>query len=227
MTEALHGGVQHIVKVSAFVAGLDRPISFGRQHSIAEKHLQASGMRWTILRPYMFMQNFLKFADTISTSSLLVAPFGQGRVSFVDCRDVANVAFQVLMNADRHVSKVYEVTGPMPISFKEAAKILSDVRGQRVRYLSPPEWIAKIGLRRSGMSKWEANMIIELSRLIKANGEINVTDTVRRVGNKSPHSFRQFVDDNKEAFSKHLQYPEYNNKKAISFEGKDNVYTGR
>ena len=52
-------GVEHVVKLSALGASDHSRLPIGRAHYEAEAALIASGMRWTILRPHVFMQNLL------------------------------------------------------------------------------------------------------------------------------------------------------------------------
>jgi uncharacterized protein YbjT (DUF2867 family) len=53
--------VKKIVKLSAFGAELEPGIALGRHHRAAEKHIEASGLEWTFLRPNNFMQNLIGY----------------------------------------------------------------------------------------------------------------------------------------------------------------------
>jgi uncharacterized protein YbjT (DUF2867 family) len=93
---AKRAGVRHVVKFSAYGAGLDAPHYFGRQHGEAERELEASGVPFTMLRPNGFFQNFLGNAKSIQALSALHAPTAQMKFSAVDTRDIAAVAVHVL-----------------------------------------------------------------------------------------------------------------------------------
>lgn len=62
----------------------------------------------TILRPNLFMQNFARDdADTIKAGSLF-KPGGQAKISFVDVRDIADVAVKILTeDIAMHAAQTY------------------------------------------------------------------------------------------------------------------------
>jgi uncharacterized protein YbjT (DUF2867 family) len=196
---ALGHGVERIVKLSAFVAGLEPPVSFGRQLHLVEKKLLASPLGWTILRPHMFMQNFLDLKGLIARRGLLPSPFGKGKVSFIDTRDIAAVAFKILTEGG-HEQQIYELSGPDAISFPQAAAEISAAIGKKVRYLPLPELLARPALRGQGFSRWHVEMILELSRVIKENKQAHVVSAVEQITGQKPRTFRDFLLDHQHKF---------------------------
>ncbi len=93
---AKSAGAKHVVKLSSSGADAEKPPLFLKLHRDAERHVEASGLDWTFLRPSFFMQNYLDFADAIRTHGVLAAPAGDGRHPDVDAHDVAAVAARVL-----------------------------------------------------------------------------------------------------------------------------------
>ena len=90
---AQRGAVRQVVKLSAFTAAPDSPVSFARWHWQTEQQLLASGLASTILRPTLYMQNLVTFfAQSIAAQGLFVLPMKEGKVSQVDARDIAAVA---------------------------------------------------------------------------------------------------------------------------------------
>ena len=83
-------GVKHIVKLSHIRADPDDEpqINITRLHHQAEKIIEESGIPFTFLRPNFFMQNFVNFYLGKNQSSIYL-PAGDGKVSFVDVRDIA------------------------------------------------------------------------------------------------------------------------------------------
>lgn len=198
---AATAGVKHIVKISAFAAGLDPPVGYGIQHARAEQALRASGVHWTVLRPYMFMQNFLEMANLITRRGLILFPAGAGRVSFIDARDVAAVARKVL-GSPVHFGQIYELTGPEALGFADCAAILTSVLKRRVKYRSVPDWLSALLMRAQGISRWDVQMRKELFRMLRADGEIEVTRDVQEITGAAPRSFTTFVKDHIGAFGR-------------------------
>ncbi|HKU84283.1 MAG TPA: NmrA family NAD(P)-binding protein, partial [Candidatus Nitrosocosmicus sp.] len=85
--------VKHIVKLSDMGVELSRATHVGTIHNQAEKIIKHSGFRYTFLRPNYYMQNFIEFIYKYRTNKkFLCLPLKNSRVSFVDLRDVAEVA---------------------------------------------------------------------------------------------------------------------------------------
>jgi uncharacterized protein YbjT (DUF2867 family) len=171
-------GVQRIVKLSAQSAGLDPPLSFGRQHAEAERWLERSVMSSTSVRPVFFMQSLLFFADSVKAGRLIY-PAGKGRVAFVDARDVA--ALLVRAAEDASMPRSVTITGPEAVSFADVAARMSSLVGRRVRHISPPAFVARRALPKlAGVPPWQARMIVELASAQRAGAQSEVSGGAAR-----------------------------------------------
>ena len=193
-------GVQRFVKVSAFAAGLSPPPGYGRIHAEIENKLQKSGMRCTILRPYMYMQNFFDVASAIRAAGLIPFPLGRCRIAFIDAHDVARVASAVLSN-DKHAQGTYVLTGPDAMSVRDCADVLGNSLDRKLRYLPVPQWLAGLMMRRDGISRWDIDMRAELFRMLRAGGEAETTDSVEQLTGKAGTTFAEFAAKNRGAFN--------------------------
>ena len=79
-------------------------------HYQIEQEMQESGMDWTILRPHHFMQNLLTQTEYIINNGVVYAPSGDGKIPYIDARDVAAVA-AVTLAKPGHRGKTYVITG--------------------------------------------------------------------------------------------------------------------
>ncbi len=124
---AKHAGVRRIVKLSAI--GVDGEIQFtvGKWHAANEQHIRESGLAFTFLRPNSFMQNFITYFPP--RDGAIYLPWGNGTASFVDTRNIASVAAEVL-TSDGHEEKIYILTGPAALGIAEVARILSEAVGR-------------------------------------------------------------------------------------------------
>jgi uncharacterized protein YbjT (DUF2867 family) len=127
---------------------------------------------------------------------------GEGKVSFVDVRDIAAVSVQSLVsNKDGiHSGKAYTITGPEAISYRDAARILSNYIGRKVSYVSISEDDARKAIKEMGMSDWHANILLELLRLSREGYLSSISNAVEEVTGKKPISFSQFAKDYTSAF---------------------------
>jgi uncharacterized protein YbjT (DUF2867 family) len=197
---AKKAGVKHIVKSSGMGTEVEPGITLTRWHRATEKAVEASGIAFTFVRPNGFMQNYANFyGSTIKTQNAFYLPGGDGKVSYIDARDIASVS-TVALTQDGHEGKAYEITGSEAISNEEIAEIISQVVGRKIGYVDVPEDTARQEMKQSGMPEVlvEANM--ELYGLYKLGYASEVTPVVEQVTGKKPITFEQFANDYAEAF---------------------------
>ncbi|MBF9253268.1 SDR family oxidoreductase [Pontibacter sp. 172403-2] len=198
--EAKKKGVKHIVKLSGIGADEEHGIEMARWHTAIEQYIVASGIPYTFLRSAAFMQNFANYdAESIKNEGKLYQPLGEGRVAYIDVRDIAAVGVEVLTGSG-HEGKAYELTGPEALSNYDVAHILSEVTGKQVAYVDVPEEAARQAMLQQQQPAWMADALLELNRMYKAGGSSKVTDTVRQITGRAPRSFRQFAEDYRECF---------------------------
>lgn len=193
---ARRAGVKRVVRMSAIGAAHDAPTRNGRLHALSDAELQASGLRWTILRPHFFMQNLLGFAPSVASDGAIYMSLGQGRLGFVDTRDIAEVAARIFLESgERHDGKIYTPTGPESLSLADAAERLSTFLGRPVRYVAVPDEAARAAMLQMGFSPWLAGMTVEYGRAYAAGWGDFTTSHVSDVLGRAPRSLLDFARD--------------------------------
>lgn len=147
------------------------------------------------------MQNFVNFYLTKGQSSIYL-PAGEGKVSFVDIRDVSAVAVQALTNNKDglHNGKAYTITGSEAISYGDAAGILSDYIERKVSYVNISEDDARKAIINMGMSDWHTNILLELLKLSREGHLSSISHDFEVVTGNKPILFSQFAKDYTSAF---------------------------
>jgi uncharacterized protein YbjT (DUF2867 family) len=194
---AKRAGVRHIVKLSAI--GIDdetRPTAV-KWHRANEQRIRESGLEFTFLRPNSFMQNFFTYFPPHNGAIYL--PWGNGTASFVDTRDIASVAAEVL-TSDGHEGKIYTLTGPAALGIAEVARTLSEVTGREFKYVDVPEAAARDGMLQAGVPQWQVELVMELHAVNKQNRWSAVTSDIEKVTGAPPTDFTQFARDHVEKF---------------------------
>lgn len=191
-------GTPHIVKVSV-AGGPDAATQIGRWHWTTEKQIEASGLGFTMLRPNLFMQEMLRFAGSIASEGRFSLPCGAGEVSIVDARDVAAVAVRALTE-DGHERRIYDLTGPEPLSFDAMADAISEATGRRVAYVHVPPEFARKQMLADGVPRWLAEDMLVLFASIREGYGGGVSDTVPRVAGEKPRTFVEFARDHAAVF---------------------------
>ena len=183
-------GVRHIVKLSVIGADTESPFAFGKWHAASDQHVRESGLAFTFLRPNSFMQNFINYFPP--RDGAIYLPWGNGRASFVDTRDIAALAAEAL-TSDGHDGKTYTLTGPAALGIAEVASILAEVTGREINYVDVPESAARDGMLQAGLPQWQVDALMELHAANKQNHWSAVTSDIERVTGKSATSFGQFA----------------------------------
>ncbi|MBY8862232.1 NAD(P)H-binding protein [Nocardia sp. CA2R105] len=160
---AQRAGVERIVKLSVRNVGHDATDPITTLHRAGEEAIRDSGIGWTFLRPTAFMSNALNWAGMIAADQVVYAPFAGGRAAVVDPADIAAVAVACLTQ-DGHNHRVYELTGPEPLSPCDQVTILSHVLGRDLRYAEADPASALAQMVSYGMPKELAHAVIELFR---------------------------------------------------------------
>ncbi len=194
---AVRAGVRRIVKLSVIEAEAELPYAFGQWHVAVEQHIRASGISFTFLRPNSFMQNFITYFPP--RGGVIAMPWGAGKASFVDTRDIAAVAAAALVSDD-HAGKTYTLTGPAALSVDDVAQTLSDAAGTKITYLDAPESAARDGMLQAGLPKWQVDALMELNAINKQGRWVAATSDVEEVTGKPPRDFSQFARDHAEKF---------------------------
>jgi uncharacterized protein YbjT (DUF2867 family) len=190
-------GVAHLVKLSALGASGHSNSTIAREHWEVEQALQQTTMTWTILRPHAFMQNWLgDVAASVRAEGVIYSPIGDGRVPFIDTRDIAAVAAEALLHPDSHAGHKYFLTGGEAVGYDDLAAVLSQATRRAVTYrpISMDEARARMEARGTPPALIEA--MLAISAYQKAGGPTaKVSDSVARILGRSPRTIRDFVGD--------------------------------
>jgi NAD(P)H dehydrogenase (quinone) len=199
-------GLESMVNMSQITARPNHPSPASRQHWLAERLLDWSGIGVTHLRPPFFLENLIFFAaPTISTEGKINLPYGEGRHAPVAGEDLARVAVGILTDPAPHRGKTYVPTGPTSLSIAEMAAVFARVLGHPVEYVDIPVERWRENLSSLGLS---LHFVEHLSRVAEAHqrGEFDaLTDVVETVGGAPPKSLEAFIRENPATFGQATQ----------------------
>jgi uncharacterized protein YbjT (DUF2867 family) len=195
-------GLRSLVNMSQITARPDHASPAARQHWLAERVLDWSGIGVTHLRPPFFLENLFNVAaPTVGADSKIYLPYGQGRHAPIAGEDIARVAVGILTDPDPHRGRTYVPTGPASLTMAEQASVFTDVLGRETEYveISVQAW-REILSRVPVMTPY---LIEHLARVAESHqhGEFDaVTDVVGTIGGASPKSLEIFIRQNQTAF---------------------------
>jgi uncharacterized protein YbjT (DUF2867 family) len=101
----------------------------------AEQAVRETGAELTVLRSTWFMQNLSEdYMLEHVLSGEIRLPAGDVPTPFLDADDIADVAVAALTD-DRHIGRLYELTGPRSLTFDQVAAELTAAIGREIRYV--------------------------------------------------------------------------------------------
>ena len=197
-------GAGYFVKVSGgkAIVGPNAESVVGRGHYAIEEAVKKSGLRWTILRPGLFMQNTFAQAPSIKSDGKMVMAFpGTLPLAFIDVGDTGALGARVLLDPAKHTGKVYEFTGALT-NLEEFAKVFSRVLGKPVAFVQLGLEQAEKGMRARNMPDWLVTHLLTISRAAE-NGAFSTENTqpIRDIVGRAPLTTQQFVEANRAVFS--------------------------
>ena len=193
-------GLTHVVKLSAFGASPHSNSLIGRSHYQIEKELQETRLAWTMLRPHHFMQNLLGQAHNIINEGVVYSSSGDGRIPFVDTRDIAAVA-GVALTQPGHAGRKYVITGSEALSYRQATEILGRAIGRSLRFVDEPFDEARARLTRAGQPAWLVDSLLAIAAYQRAGGPTEtITSVVADLTGRTPRTFPEFARDYAAAF---------------------------
>ena len=178
-------GVKRIVKISGGAPSLgpNGAAPTGLSHWRSERRIEDSGLRFCFLRPSFMMQNLLTMKPK---AGLLLAPMGHAPIAMIDARDVADCAVALLLDTSA-TSTAWQLTGPAPVTFKEAAARLN------ARYVNVPPRIAARTLRRRGASPFELDHTLRMAAYFASGADGAPTDAVQRIAGRPARTLDDFL----------------------------------
>jgi uncharacterized protein YbjT (DUF2867 family) len=198
LAQARQAGVERVVLLSggaAVAADVSNPIS---QYMIrSEEAVRGAGIAWTILRPYEFMSNALRWAEELRAGAVVRAPFANVRVAVIDPRDIGAVAATALL-ADGHDGKSYRLSGPKPLLPEDRVRILAVALGRELRFEAQPDDEARAEMSASMPPEYvDAFFHFYLDGWVE---ESQVLSTVEQVTGREPRTFEQWAFEHADRF---------------------------
>ena len=190
-----------IVNMSQISARRDAVSDAARQHWIAERIFDWSGVPTTHLRPTFFAEWLLLVAEPIAHEGVIPLPFGDGRHAPVAAADQARVIAAILDDPAPHAGQTYPLFGPVEMTYPDIAAEVTRALNKPVRYVPIEVDAFKTGLRGRGMSEHLVQHLGEVALDYRAGRFAGTNDVVRRVGHVDGTTVEQFVDRHRAAFA--------------------------
>lgn len=189
--EAIAAGVVHVTFLSVDGADRQRWVP----HHAVERHLLRRGVSATILRPGFFAQNLGDaYAADIRDRDELFVPAGRGRVSFVDVRDVGELAARTFVDASLR-RQAWTLTGPVAVGFEEVAAALTEATRRAIRYRPASVLGYVLHLRRRRLPWMQVMVQTVLHVGLRFGNAAHVDPALGRLLGRPPRTIQRYVAD--------------------------------
>lgn len=136
---AQEAGVRHVVYTSfqrRTEDGSSAATFVAASHLATEKLLRESGLAYTILKNALYFEVLPLFMGPVLQTGTIYLPAGEGRAAFASRADLGAASAAVLRTPG-HENQAYDLATNESYSFQEMARLLSELSGQEIRYVSP------------------------------------------------------------------------------------------
>ena len=184
-------GVKHITLLS----GRGEPAA-----QVCENIVKGSGLSWTIVRAAWFNQNFSEglFKQFI-LSGHIALPVDETPEPFVDIDDIAEVVVASL-TCSEHNGKLYEVTGPERLSFRQLAAQFSTELNRPITFEQIPLSDFQTQLKAVNVDAGAIEALTYLFTEVLDGRNDYLTNGVQQALGREPKRFAQYISDNKAFF---------------------------
>lgn len=187
LQSARQSGVEQIVVMSGIGANINKKHFLARLENLVKD----SGIPYVALRANWFFQNFgSHFLDMVKNQHELTFPDGGAGLSFVDARDIAELALHFLTHSVNEKEMAFDITGPETLSHAQVAQLFSKHLPYEVGYRQLTELEAKEEL--GWNDEW-----LELFKDIRDGLTAPVSGSVEKILGKSPRYFEKYIKENK------------------------------
>jgi uncharacterized protein YbjT (DUF2867 family) len=200
---AKRAALKVVVNMSQISAREDSESHAARDHWIAERLFDWSGVPTVHLRPTFFAEWLLLpfVRSTIVKNSIIDLPYGEGRHAPIAGADQARVIATILAEPAAHVGKTYRLCGPTELDQAGIAAAMTEVLGRKISYqpMTIPQYRER--LEKAGLHEFRIQHFCAVA-LDYQNGLFSGEDKIiAKLTGKPPMTVRDFVASNREAFT--------------------------
>jgi NAD(P)H dehydrogenase (quinone) len=200
---AKRAGLKAVVNLSQISAREDSKSHAARDHWIAERVLDWSGVPVVHLRPTFFAQWLLyRFSRaTIVEDGIIDLPYGEGRHAPIAAEDQARLIAAILAEPTAHLGKTYSLHGPTELGQAGIAAAVSEVLGRKISYrpLTIPQYHER--LEKADLSEFMVQHFCAIA-LDYQNGIFSGEDKIiAEMTGQPPMTVQEFVTLHRNAFT--------------------------
>ena len=160
---------------------------------LCERLALNSSIPATVVRCGWFNQNFSEsFFRDLLMSGILAVPNADVGEGYVDADDIADVVTAALTGVG-HAGKIYQLTGPELLTFRDIAKIFVEVTGRELSVVDVSREEFVKGLEAAQLPAGMVQLVDYLFNEVLDGRNASLGDGVQRALGRPPRDFRGFL----------------------------------
>lgn len=162
-----------------------------------ERLVEDSDFEWTILRPSWFMDDIVDeqfFGPMVRDDRSIVMTTGGAATAWIDVRDIAAVATEVLANGGWS-KQALDLTGPEALTLEQLAERITGATGDPVTGVEESIPQAASRMRADGLDEAFVAYMTRIAESIMRGDTATVTSDVRRVTGRPPRCIDAFLSE--------------------------------
>ena len=192
---AQEAGVKHVVYTSfqrKTEDGSSAAAFVADAHLATEKLLVASGLTYTILKNALYFEVLPLFMGPVLERGLIYLPAGDGRAAYASRADLGAASAAVLTGTG-HENQRYDLATAPSYTYADIARLLSDLSGKQIQYVSPTAEEFSTQLAAAGVPA-EAIQLTAGFAVAIGQGEFDFpSPTLEKLLGHAPLSLREFL----------------------------------
>ncbi len=151
--------ISHLVYSSVGAADQNTGVPHFDSKFRIEEHIRGTGLRYTIVRPVFFMENWLGMRDRIDTGGLSLPLAPETRFQMIAVDDIGGTVALAFEHPGKWQGRAVEIAGD-DLAMTEIAQAFTRVMARDVRYtpMSWEEYGQKAGPEMAAMFRWMQNV---------------------------------------------------------------------
>ncbi|MES2173082.1 MAG: NAD(P)H-binding protein [Pseudomonadota bacterium] len=148
-------GIKRLIHVSSLAAREPGLSDYGWSKELAEKHVKASGLDWTIVRPPAIYgpgdREMLELFRMAKRGVMLLPP--GGRLSVIHVSDLSALLLALTQERENSLTRTYEVDDGTPGGWdhRDFGVAIGRAVGRTVRTFATPQWLLNVAARTDRM----------------------------------------------------------------------------
>lgn len=205
---AAQAGIRHIAYTSIVGIAPGNPAIVIADHYSTEEMMKASGVAWTALRDQHYTDAMVvNMGPNFIGSGTWLSSTNGGKEAPVWREDCVDCAVSVL-TGEGHENRVYNITGPELLDFRQFAALFTELTGRKVDYVETDDegmyaMFDAMGVPREPVDDqsvkgitWNSDDMVTFERAIREGYFEVISDDVEMLTGRKPRSVRQMITDN-------------------------------